>query len=134
NLIGIKLQLENAQEYPGKNLHVDLVKTTHKEVRRIAHNLMPIDFNKQSLAGAIESFCNNLKHGSMEIIFSSSGRYTPIPQNHALILYRCVQEGIQNSIKHSGAKVLNVQILEKEKEFNISIEDDGIGFDSEELE
>lgn len=134
NLIGIKLQLENAQEYPGKNLHVDLVKTTHKEVRRIAHNLMPIDFNKQSLAGAIESFCNNLKHGSMEIIFSSSGRYTPIPQNHALILYRCVQEVIQNSIKHSGAKVLNVQILEKENEFNISIEDDGIGFDSEELE
>lgn len=133
NLIGIKLQLETAQEYPEKKLHLDLVKTTHKEVRRIAHNLMPIDFSKQNLASAMESFCNNLKHSNLELVFSASGKSISLPQDHALILYRCMQEIIQNALKHSEVKTLNVQILEKGKDLNISIEDDGIGFDVENL-
>jgi signal transduction histidine kinase len=45
---------------------------------------------------------------------------------------RIVQEFIQNSIKHSGCKVIGVKMDATENSLIITLQDDGKGFDMEE--
>jgi signal transduction histidine kinase len=45
-----------------------------------------------------------------------------------IILYRCVQEGLNNAIKHSGASRLEIQITKFANQMQISLIDDGVGF------
>jgi len=45
-----------------------------------------------------------------------------------LNLYRIVQEGIQNAVKHAEAKKIKITFFDTESDLNISIKDDGKGF------
>ena len=47
-----------------------------------------------------------------------------------LALYRIAQEALTNIIKHSQAKTVYVNLVSKNGEISLTIEDDGIGFDS----
>jgi signal transduction histidine kinase len=48
-----------------------------------------------------------------------------------LVLYRIVQELINNAVKHSGASSILVQIIRHDKEqLNLTVEDNGTGFDA----
>src|SRR5690606_24220296 len=51
-----------------------------------------------------------------------------IPKNAALILYRAVQELTQNALKHADATAINIQLLASEQEVQITVEDNGRGF------
>jgi signal transduction histidine kinase len=46
-----------------------------------------------------------------------------------IILFRCVQEAIANSVKHSQATEINVEIIEDEIQYKLLISDDGVGMD-----
>ena len=49
------------------------------------------------------------------------------------MIYRVMQELVNNSIKHSNAKNITVQIISNKNELILSVEDDGIGIDQEKL-
>ena len=49
------------------------------------------------------------------------------------ILYRTIQELIQNAIKHSGGTRINVQLLLRGSNLKISVEDNGKGISNEEI-
>ena len=49
-----------------------------------------------------------------------------------MTIFRVVQECCSNAIKHSGGNLLSVSMKQKEGHFEISIEDNGVGFDIEE--
>jgi signal transduction histidine kinase len=51
-----------------------------------------------------------------------------IPDALALSLYRIVQEGVQNAIKHGAAKDIIVQLQGSHEKLTLSIVDDGVGF------
>jgi signal transduction histidine kinase len=54
------------------------------------------------------------------------------PSNQTqLIIFRIIQECIQNIIKHANATNVNIHFFYREKSFEIVIKDDGIGFDVE---
>ncbi|HMX78526.1 MAG TPA: ATP-binding protein, partial [Chitinophagaceae bacterium] len=47
------------------------------------------------------------------------------------VIYRIVQELINNAIKHSGASHILVQLIQQDEEnLNITVEDNGKGFDA----
>ncbi|MCI0490107.1 MAG: histidine kinase, partial [Blastocatellia bacterium] len=76
-----------------------------EEVRSIAHDLRPLHLERLGLTAAIESIINDVSSSS-EIrltahIDSVDGCFSPEAE---INLYRIVQEGINNIIKHSGAK------------------------------
>lgn len=128
NLVAIKLQLEAAEAYAQKENNIALVKKTHQEVRKVAHNLMPIDFKQINFENALSQFCADMHNDDTIIHFLESNQNIDLPQNDALILYRCTQELIQNAIKHANAKNITVQVIHNEDAFRINVEDDGIGF------
>ena len=51
------------------------------------------------------------------------------------MLYRVIQEFINNSIKHSNAKSINISInyFNQNKSYIFQLDDDGIGFDSKKI-
>ena len=129
NLVAVKLQIENNAEISQKILR--LVQETHKEVRQIAHNLMPIDFENQNLVDVVKSFCEECTTENKPINFQTNTEKINLDKNRSMVLYRVVQEFIQNAIKHSQAQQIDVLLMENDGIVTINIEDDGTGFDTQ---
>ncbi|MEO8712543.1 MAG: ATP-binding protein [Parafilimonas sp.] len=55
----------------------------------------------------------------------------PLEPEAQVMLFRVVQEALQNSIKHAFPKHIVIQIKNTNNHFELSIEDDGRGFDIE---
>lgn len=102
-----------------------------KELRLTAHNLMPDLLLDEGLVQAIFYFCNNIRKTSgLPISFQHIG--LPVPRfivNFEILIYRTVQEIIQNIIKHAAAGKALVQIQYDGEYLSITIEDNGKGFD-----
>jgi len=128
NLVAIKLQIENTTEVSRKIL--SLVQETHKEVRQIAHNLMPIDFENQNIVEVIKSFCDECNTDYRPVNFQTNIEKVRFSKDRSMVLYRVVQEFIQNAIKHSQAKQIDVLFMENEGLITLNVEDNGIGFDT----
>ena len=52
-----------------------------------------------------------------------------IPRDVALCLFRIVQEGLRNAIKHSGAEEVSVHLAGGPAELALTIADNGAGFE-----
>jgi two-component system NarL family sensor kinase len=100
-----------------------------KEVRTISHNMMPWALHKTGLAKVITQFISNIENGSISFNFFSKGFDEPFNENVELILYRVLQESINNVIKHAGANRVDISLMRDESSIRLSIEDNGKGFD-----
>lgn len=134
NLIAIKLQLENKLSSTDFSKTLNLVIDTHQEVRKVAHNLMPIDFESQNIVSAISNFCRQCSTTDFLVNFESNTDKVTLSKAKSLVLYRVVQEFIQNAVKHSQATQTDVFFMKKEGVITLNIEDNGIGFDLEKEE
>ena len=108
--------------------------TTSSEARKISHNLMPGALVKFGLVEALQDFCNNIStSNSLKIEFQSFGIEKRLPEAMEIMIYRIVQELINNTIKHASASEAIVQLMGSEKGLHLTVEDNGIGFDPEKL-
>ncbi|MBN8652738.1 MAG: tetratricopeptide repeat protein [Cytophagales bacterium] len=125
---------DNAQAFERS---IDMLDSSIREMRRVAHNMMPEMLLKYGLDTALKEFCTEIDRTDvMRITYQSAGiNNTAIEQTLAVAVYRVVQELVSNALKHSKAKNVLVQVhrLEKEKLLAITVEDDGVGFDPKRL-
>lgn len=99
------------------------------ELRRVSHNMMPEALIKYGLKEALENYCENINlSGTIKIQMQTYGMESRMEQNTEIILYRIVQELLNNIIKHAGAKNALVQLAREEERFSLTVEDDGVGF------
>lgn len=145
-LSGIKLSLntmkgnlimtsENADAF---EMSIGMLDNTIKEMRRVAHNMMPEMLVKYGLDTALKELCAEISRSTgLKANYQSLDMdKVDVEQSIAIAIYRIVQELSGNAIKHSEAKNLLVQIhaLPDEKQLAITVEDDGKGFDPQQLE
>ncbi|MCL9809070.1 tetratricopeptide repeat-containing sensor histidine kinase [Flavobacterium luminosum] len=100
------------------------------EMRRIARNLMPETLKNLGLEIAVKELCESMSQKQFHIQFEAFDLSDNIPFKVQLPLYRIVQESISNIIKYAQANNVIVQISQHENILNLTIEDDGIGFDT----
>lgn len=98
------------------------------EVRSIAHNLRPYELDRLGLVAAIESMIERIS-ASTTINFSTyfdaiEGLLSPEAETS---VYRIIQEGLNNVVKHSHADAAHVEIKNSLKEVTISVSDNGQG-------
>lgn len=99
------------------------------EVRSISHQMMPQVLLKEGLFVATRQFCApfmNLPHLNFELNILGS-EIRPSKPSTELMIYRVLQELINNSIKHSKATEIIVQLIQAKNELILSVEDNGIG-------
>jgi len=111
---------------------LDMLDTSIKEMRRVAHNLMPEALVKFGLDTALRDFCNDINQsGVLKLRYHSIGlENISIEQTKAITIYRIVQELINNTIKHAGANTAIVQIAKNNNQITVTVEDNGKGFDT----
>lgn len=93
-------------------------------VRRISKRMLPDNLVEGSFTNSIRGLCMQLETTKLILHFETSGKEMPIPADHALQLYRIVQELIHNTSKHSLAWHLWVRVNWTER-LEIQLEDDG---------
>jgi len=101
------------------------------EMRRVAHNMMPETLLKFGLPQALLDYSNGLsQQQDFTIQCEFRGMEKRMDNSTELVIYRIVQELINNAVKHSGATAILVQIMRHDEErLNITVEDNGKGFD-----
>lgn len=105
------------------------------EMRRVAHNMMPETLLRFGLPQAIEDYSNGLSHQqAFTIQCEFRGMEKRLDNSTEVVIYRIVQELLNNAVKHSGASAILVQIMRHDEErLNITVEDNGNGFDPKEV-
>ncbi|RZM15149.1 MAG: sensor histidine kinase, partial [Pedobacter sp.] len=131
NLSGISEQLSfkdsHSQEVFYKTM--DMVDESCKEVRLISHQMAPNVLLRSGLAAAVRDFISKIDGRRLKINLDTFGLQERLEQNVEAVLYRVIQESVNNVIKHSGASSLDIQLSKDEDGINAMIEDNGKGFD-----
>lgn len=120
---------ENAQAFERS---MEMLDNSIKEMRRVAHNMMPEALVKFGLDTALRDFCSDInKSGALQVNYQSVGLESQtLDQTVSITIYRIVQELIHNTIKHAQAKSALVQMVKNAGQLSVTVEDDGTGFDS----
>ncbi|OGO37907.1 MAG: hypothetical protein A2Z03_08120 [Chloroflexi bacterium RBG_16_56_8] len=109
---------------------IRIVEDMMRRIRQVFYELRPPSFDTLSLTKVFEALCSSLALSTgLRVVFSSQEELPPIPNVQATALYRLVQEGINNVVKHAKATSVWVNLECVDSEVNISLEDDGQGFD-----
>ncbi len=126
---------DNARDFERS---IDMLDSSIREMRRVAHNMMPEILVKYGLDTALKEFCSEIdRSGVVHASYLSIGMdETEIAQTTAVTVYRIVQELVNNVIKHAAAKnvLVQVHLSGQEKLLAITVEDDGKGFDTTALD
>lgn len=101
------------------------------EVRKISHNMMPHALSIAGLRGALEDLKFYIIGSGLVCKMETSGQMEHLPENTSTMLYRIIQELVQNIIKHAQATEVFIQVLYLKGTMHITIEDNGRGFDLE---
>ncbi len=111
---------------------IALLDTSIKELRRIAHNMMPEALVRFGLDTALKDFCDSIDQShALHVTYQSFElNDDTIPQSKTSSIYRIIQELVNNSLKHANAQTALVQLIKKEDMLSITVEDDGRGFDA----
>lgn len=122
--ISYKLRAEDAN----KDEVLSLLSGLHEDTRRISHSLMPIDFEQKNLVEVVNNLCERMSTKEIEILFFSDCITIELDKQKSLLLYRLIQELINNALKYAHCKSVFVRIKCNEKlGVEISVEDDGQG-------
>ncbi len=107
----------------------DLTNTVLEEVRAISRGLYPANLKVLGLSESIEQLIYDLDE-QFDTFFSVNVENVDRFFNEAesLNLYRFVQECITNSMKHSSAGAISVEVAETPSEIQVEVSDNGKGF------
>lgn len=108
-----------------------MVRDTLHEVRRIIYDLRPMALDDLGIVPTLKKYLNSVQdyNEGTYIEFSSRGEDRRMPMNYETAIFRLVQESVNNAIKHGSAKEIRVNFEWLKENVNISIKDNGTGFD-----
>ena len=115
----------------------ELVEQSLTEIRQLSANLKSPVFNDEGLKEAIQNLLANIRRVkemkfSLEIDDAACNRY--LNDEQKLMIYRIVQEQLNNIIKYSDAQNVTIRIDIDHPQVIVSIKDDGVGFETDKLE
>lgn len=108
------------------NLALDMLETSTKELRRVAHNLMPESLSSYGLKASLQDFLSSIPQAKLHYF----GEDVRIDPKLEIVIYRTAHELVNNALKHSDAANINVQIVQQPDCISLTVQDDGKGFDA----
>jgi signal transduction histidine kinase len=99
-------------------------------VRRLSHDLHPSTLQHIGLAAALQALCIEIEQRhDIQVGFTTSGDFRRINPATALSLFRIVQEALNNAAVHGNARRVTVSIARGDDSVELTVIDDGRGFD-----
>jgi len=106
-----------------------------EEARHIAYGLHPSMLDDLGLVTSLRALCQDFleQNPDMDLEFSGEAQSISVPREVASCMYRVAQESLQNAARHAKAKHVSVGIAAQNGALSLMIEDDGTGFELEEV-
>ena len=132
-LSGIKLKLsgQHKNNTPVTDEVILQLEDSIGELRRIARNMMPESLMRLGLETALRDLCAAMADKNREIEFQANGISKELTLITQINIYRIIQELLSNAIRHSDATKIIVQCIQDHKNFLITVEDNGRGFNTD---
>jgi Signal transduction histidine kinase len=90
----------------------DILNEAIADVRSLSHQIMPNMLIKNSLSNALRELIEKSNSPKLNITLYMEGLNDAIDQNIQIVLYRTIQECINNTIKHAEASHINISIIQ----------------------
>jgi two-component system, NarL family, sensor histidine kinase UhpB len=134
-LAAVKLQLEYSLEnYDEEKCTVERCKNNIEEVireiRNLSHRLVLPRFAETSLAAEIQKTIDNIIQQQPVYLDMRGLNEKLLTDNIKETIYRIIQEQLTNIIRHARSKKALIKLYNTETAVFLSIEDDGVGFNS----
>ena len=140
SLAAIKFALEEKLEYMGRNPQsnvislekiISYVDETIKETRRISAHLRPSLLDDIGLMASLSWFCREFQklHPTMQLEQELKVAENIVPDNLKVVVYRVLQEALNNIGKHSEATHVRLQLVRQDNHIKLTVADNGCGFD-----
>ncbi len=139
-LSGIKFKVESALEKKGQENSADLLKSlvavvpmvqeAVEEVRRIQQNLRPSVLDDLGILPTVSWFCRDFEtiYSGIRIEKEIQIQEDDVPDFLKIVIYRILQEALNNVAKHSRANLVRVSLKGTDGRVELSIDDNGKGF------
>ena len=126
-VLGIQRNIEQTQLHTLVEEVDTIINQTSTEVRRISHNMTPVAMELTGLTGAVEDLGYQLKAEGIRVNFDLDGLDYRMEKTKAVIIYRIIQELVQNVSKHSQARTCTLKSERKNQKLILEFTDNGIG-------
>jgi len=142
-LTGIKFALENgvrrlketetATHFKVLEDIIPLIRATVGETRRIAMGLRPSTLDDIGISETVYWFCRQFEgiYKNIRILKLIEIEEDKIPDTLKTVIFRVLQESLNNVAKHSGADRVQLSLQQQGETVKLIVEDNGSGFDSE---
>lgn len=136
HLTVINLQLENARRFREKRPREaweevsgakELTLEALSEVRRSVRALKPLALESGGGAEALAALAESFQGSGFDVSFRIEGEGRGLPAEAELVLYRVMQEGLTNALRHSGAHRVFASLTLSEHEARLVVADNGVG-------
>jgi len=106
-----------------------------KETKRITANLRPLSLDDLGLLATIDGLIRQFRqqYSNIEVINQIDICEEEIPDSLKIVVYRILQEALNNCAKHSMADTVHVSLRKKGNEIEFELKDNGCGFNVEEV-
>lgn len=103
------------------------------DVRGLSHQMMPNMLIKSSLGNALQDLIEKSNSPKLHINLKLDGLQEDLDKNIQVVIYRIIQECINNTIKHAQASKIDISVKQNTKEVETEISDNGVGFNTNEV-
>ncbi len=122
-----------------ENISSDLVGQSYEyvteameEIRKLSHSLVVPSLGEFGLKEALEGLVEDVNlpnNQQVQLLFDEKYNERDIDKNKELMIYRIVQEQLNNVIKYAAAKDVVITMKEDNGSILLSVADNGVGFD-----
>jgi signal transduction histidine kinase len=100
------------------------------DIHEMSHNLHSYKLQHLGLRTALKELIRKISQPDLHVSLYADGFEEPASKDVALCLYRVAQESLSNAVKHAQTKVIAVTLTKLKNIIYMTVEDSGIGFDS----
>ncbi len=137
HLTTTRLYMEVAKEKATGEV-LEMINLSHKtladiinEIRHLSQSLVPPTLGDIGLIESVHDLCDSLKRAHKFSIDFYSRHFSEdrLPENLKLMLFRIIQEQVNNIVRHAQANSIKIKLQSDAEYILLSISDDGVGFD-----
>jgi signal transduction histidine kinase len=108
-----------------------LLRSLEAENRRIIGGLRPPVLDDRGLIPALKAYASSIEQRyGISCSVDVSGQPVRLSSEPEIAVYRIVQECLNNVVAHANAENVRIQIVYEDNRLQVTIQDDGVGFDT----
>jgi two-component system sensor histidine kinase DegS len=104
-----------------------------REVRGFIADLRPGKLDEHGLVGAIQEYVRRYRDSVNSAVTLEAASLPRLPAETEIVLYRIVQESLQNARKHARGAPVHVALAVRQGRLELTVRDEGPGFDTREV-